>query len=168
MNKEAQLTTMMVLSAVLALSGCVLVYLTSTRGRPNEGAVCPPVSDATMVECRVRPAVKSPAVTQPCPTMRQTALWLRAQSIQNASTAISESTRGHDGSADRANAAIGDRLVAVRTEYPHFKPKWTAAAEQATKRAERSFETTAARAEAPDPGVSGDACDSATSHKGEG
>jgi hypothetical protein len=37
MNKEAQLTTMMVLSAALALSGWALVYLSSTQGRPNEG-----------------------------------------------------------------------------------------------------------------------------------
>jgi hypothetical protein len=37
MNKEAQLTTMMVLSAALALSGWAIVYLSSTRGRPNDG-----------------------------------------------------------------------------------------------------------------------------------
>jgi hypothetical protein len=37
MNMEAQLTTMMVLSAALALSDWALVYLSSTRDRPNGG-----------------------------------------------------------------------------------------------------------------------------------
>jgi hypothetical protein len=64
MNKEAQLTTMMVLSAAFALSGWALVYLSSTRGRPNRGAACPPDSVATMAECRVRPAVESPRMTR--------------------------------------------------------------------------------------------------------
>jgi hypothetical protein len=70
MNKEAQLTTMMVLSAAFALSGWALVYLSSTRVAQTRGSVSIRAV-TTMAECGIRSVVQSPRMTQPCRPMRQ-------------------------------------------------------------------------------------------------